>query len=202
MEGNNNTRYSLKSVVVMLILLFLLSGIPLLHAQDKENDKEKKEKGKKKDEPEKVVITNADLDTPGKSDKKKKTKVSPDKKSKTAGAAAHQTPTGKSRSKTPVKKKPDPKKTEKYWRDLKENIERNIQANKEKITKIEAKLNRVRSELLRASDTTVTLKYREQIEDLSADLRNLKQGLANLNRALEELPDKARREGVPPGWVR
>lgn len=201
-EGNNNPRYGIKSTIVLLVLLFLLSGIPLLHAQDKEDEKEKKKKGKTKDEPQSVIITDKDLetDTPGKRDKK--TKVTTKSKTTSTGAAAHKTPTGKSRSKTPVKKKPDPKTTEKYWRDMKEKLEKNILDNKQKIKKIETRLNSIRGELLRAADTTTSLKYRQEIDELSKNLRNFKRGLGNLERALAELPDKARRAGVPPGWVR
>jgi outer membrane biosynthesis protein TonB len=185
-------------MVVMLCVLF--SGAPLLHAQEQEPEKEKKEKkAKKSDEPKKpIVITNDDLDTA----RKKKTKAVTPKKKKLTPAQQAAIDKALKAQKAKAKKKPDPKKTEKYWRGLKYSLEDRIRKSKAKLKELETRLLKVRGAYLGAGDTSVMLRYQEELKNLSDQVANYKRGLAELERQLAELPDKARRYGVPPGWVR
>ena len=90
--------------------------------------------------------------------------------------------------KEPVEEE-DETKTAKYWQNLKIDLERKIEEKNTKLRSLEID-RRGRAQLF-ISTTAV----REEIE-------RTKQELAELETKYRELPEKARKAGVPPGWLR
>jgi len=85
--------------------------------------------------------------------------------------------------------KPDEAATKAYWQKLKKELEQKIESRKSQLTRLEKERRGL------ARNFINTTEIREQIEDL-------KKELADLEAEYRALPDKARKEGVPPGWLR
>ncbi|MCP5051947.1 MAG: hypothetical protein GY940_32565 [bacterium] len=207
---------------IIVALLVCLPGIASLYSQDTDPTKEdpKKDRGtqeekkdKKKDKrdgkegkvkegkgdapPKKMsVITDADLE-----------KLRNPKKGKSDTAGMNLTKTTNQSAAANNKKSKeetvDPKKTEKYWRDRKADLEKQISDSEEAIKRMQEKLDQLQPKLLIQTDVlTDQLRIREAMTTLKDSIKNYKRGLETLRKKLEDLPDEARRYGVPPGWLR
>ena len=167
--------------------------------QTEKKKEEEKKKEKKKETEKKKVFTDADL--------KKITGVNityvepdPKAKSQTQKTQTKKTQTKKTSAKN--KQKIDPKKTEEYWRGRWNKLQANIKNSEKKIKEMRDKLLRLRLE----HPGIDLLNERKQREDemarLAQGIVNYKKGLETLKKQLEDLEDEARKEGVPPGWLR
>jgi hypothetical protein len=183
--------------IIFAIFLVLAAG-PALHAlawdnpgavpprQDTEKEKEKK---KEKEIKKQRVFTNEDLKkvknvniTTFEVDPASRVQVDPNQ---TAG-----------------KKKIDPRQTEKYWRDLKKKIEDNIKKNEATIKKMRSELSATQARFYATSELGEHIKLKNKIDQLFNSIKNYERGLETLKKELEDLEEKARKAGVPPGWLR
>jgi hypothetical protein len=167
--------------------------------KEEEKKKEKKKEKEKKETKKKKVFTNEDL--------KKITGINityiepgPRAKSQT-----QKTSTQKTRAqKTPAqnKQKIDPKKTGKYWRDRWKQVQANIKNSEKKLKEMREKLLKLQLEHSGIDIFNERKKREAEMDKLAQGIVNYEQGLKTLKKKLEDLEDEARREGVPPGWLR
>jgi len=109
----------------------------------------------------------------------------------------------KDKSKTKEKKKKpiDPKKTRKYWQDLKNKLEHDLNELKKKTQEGQLRLNKMYTDYY-SMDLPSRRDLKDRIDILSDSLENDKLKLENLKKDMDSLADKARKAGVPPGWIR
>lgn len=184
-------------VPVIFIFVFSLSAsnpvpaphpaqeIDLVKLKKEEEERRKKLKEQKKKS---VVVTNETLkqyeDETKKGDKKK-------------------TPAKTKKPVTPVvPKKEDPKKTKEYWQKLKNDLEQRISDLKKHIEAAQLKLNHLTTEHLINDMPGEKEKLLKQKQDTQRLLEGQKALLVQLEADLDALSEKARKAGVPPGWLR
>lgn len=109
----------------------------------------------------------------------------------------------KDKSKTKEKKKKpiDPKKTRKYWQDLKNKLEHDLNELKKKTQEGQLRLNKMYTDYY-SSSLPSQRDIKNQIDKFSDLLEKDKLKLENLKKEMDSLADKARKAGVPPGWIR
>lgn len=95
-----------------------------------------------------------------------------------------------------------PKKTEQYWRERKKALENKIKENETEIKNMKVKLFELKNQLNGTDIIPDRLQLEEMIRDTSNKLENYKKGLESMKQELENLPDEARKAGVPPGVLR
>ena len=107
----------------------------------------------------------------------------------------------KDKSKTKEKKPIDPKKTRKYWQDLKNKLEFDLNELKKKVRDDQLRLNKMYTDYY-SSSLPSQREIRDRIDILSDLLEKNKLMLKNLQKEMDSLAEKARKAGVPPGWIR
>lgn len=109
----------------------------------------------------------------------------------------------KDKSKTKEKKKKpiDPKKTRKYWQDLKNKLEHDLDELKKRVRDDQLRLNQMYTDYY-SSSLPSQREIKDRINILSDLLERKKLMLKNLQKEMDSLADKARKAGVPPGWIR
>jgi len=108
------------------------------------------------------------------------------------------TPAGR----TDRKKKEDPTVKEEYWRDLKKNLDEEIKKIREKIATEQLELNDLTTRFLSMELPLQRSSLRDQIETMTSQIAADQARLADLEQEVARLPERARKAGVPPGWVR
>jgi len=170
---------------------------------EKKEEEKKEDKDKQKEEKDKKKIKRSWTDEDLKEIKKERvniTEVTPDtdKKKKEENVTTPPPPV----TTTTKREKFDATKTEKYWRDRKNSLVERINNNKNEIKKLEQKL--LELNLKRGGDDTFKdyLQLEQDIRDTNNKLEVYKKGLELMEKELEDLPEEARKAGVPPGWLR
>jgi len=110
----------------------------------------------------------------------------------TAGAS----PTGDRVPEAPENKQPD------YWKRQKVELETRISELKEGINGQQGELNKLWSAFYLKNIPAEQAAIKVQISDLTNQLEQKKLFLSQAEAELEELYEKARKAGVPPGWLR
>lgn len=171
--------------------------------KEKKKETEKKETEKKetekKETKKKKVFTDKDLkNITGVNI----TYVEPDPKAKSQTQKTQTKKTQTKKTSAQNKQKIDPKKTEEYWRGRWSKLQANIKNSEKKIKEMREKLLRLRLE----HPGIELMNERKQREDemarLAQGIVNYEKGLETLKKQLDDLEDEARKEGVPPGWLR
>ena len=171
--------------------------------EEEKKQEEKKKKEEKKEKKLKRVWTDKDLKEIRK-ERLNITEVSPepdekDKKKKEKKKITNPPDLVIDKSKG---EKPDPKKTEKYWRERKQALVDKIKANEQAIKDMQAKLFQLQNQLNGTDIVSDRLRFEQEIRDTYNKLENYKKGLERMKQELEDLKDEARRAGALPGWVR
>ena len=164
--------------------------------EKKETEKKEKEK---KETKKKKVFTDADL--------KKITGVNityvepdPKAKSQTQKTQTKKTQTKKTSAKN--KQKIDPKKTEEYWRGRWSKLQANIKNSEKKLKEMKEKLLQLQLEHPGIDLINERKQREDEMARLTQSIQSYERGLETLKKNLEDLEDEARKEGVPPGWLR
>jgi len=79
--------------------------------------------------------------------------------------------------------------TRAYWQKLKKDMERQIESKKTQLVRLEKERRGL------ARNFISTTEIREEIEKIQSELEELE-------TEYRDLPDRARKEGIPPGWIR
>ena len=98
--------------------------------------------------------------------------------------------------------KKDPQKEITYWRDLKSKLEEQITELDKKVHDDQLRLNQLVTNYISMNLPLQKVDLKNQIDKFTAEHNKNKQKLNSLQNQLNELPEKARKAGVPPGWVR
>jgi len=166
---------------------------------DLEKMKKEEEERRKKTKKSKYTFTNEDLKRMKDSKEKVNiTEVVPSSDKETAAGKKNKAKQGDKIGDT----KKDPKKTEKYWRALKNNLEKKIREVENLIKQNEFELAGLRNQYYAMDILSERLQIQKEIDQTFNAIKNHKRGLEILKKNLEELYQKARRAGVPPGWLR
>jgi hypothetical protein len=168
--------------------LYLLAGqevdLAKLKKEEDERRKKLKEQNKKS-----IVITNETLEQYG--EKKKDEKTDPGTPKVKNDVIEPQDP-----GKIP------PEQTKEYWQKLKNDLETKIDEFKTKISNEQSELNRLSTEYLMVDLPLEKAALKKEIDKLTEMLRIDKISLDSLQADYDALPEKARRAGIPPGWIR
>jgi len=185
---------------LFLILLGCLIAAPSLLVQTAQADRAQQQVEKEKEKkPKYIVITNDDL--PKRTPKETTKENTPQKTN--AGDAEKKPPKGRTvKEKKEEKVKVDPKTTKEYWQEAKARLVKNIREIKEKLNEMDNRLGHLRTQSEIEQRHTEFLRIKEEMKTLFENVANFKRGLVSLEEELAELPNKARRAGVPPGWLR
>jgi hypothetical protein len=179
---------------VILLLIFSLSVPEVnLHAdevdlvklkkQEEERRKKLKEQNKKT-----VVVTNEILKKYGESKKKNDTKNKP---------------AVQKRAEEPEKpEKVDPIKTKEYWQKLKNDLENRIKELKDRLEKNQLELNRLTTQYFIMDLPIEKQRIKDHKESMQKIVEGQKATLKQLQAEFDALPEKARKAGVPYGWIR
>ena len=99
-------------------------------------------------------------------------------------------------------KKPPRNKTKEYWQTMKQDLESKIAHLEETVREQQLRLNKLHTDHLIMDLPYQKAALKKQIDQLTPRLNENKQKLKNLKQEMAALPDKARKAGVPPGWIR
>jgi len=98
--------------------------------------------------------------------------------------------------------KVDETKQPSYWRDKQAELEERIATLKAEIEAGQSELNKLWSDFYIRNIPAEQQAIREQISNLNAQIEQKKVFVADTESQLEELLERARKAGVPPGWLR
>jgi hypothetical protein len=99
-------------------------------------------------------------------------------------------------------KKPPRNQTREYWQALKKDLESKISHLEETVREQQLRLNKLHTDHLIMDLPYQKAALKKQIDELTPVLNANKQKLKNQKQELAALSDKARKAGVPPGWLR
>jgi len=166
---------------------FLLPGIDLM-AMKKQEDERRKKLAKSK-----MKITDSNVNTVSVGDKKygfvqmeTDEDLSGEEGSETEGAA----------KKNDVTRQPD------FWKKQQTDLEQRIAKLREDIEREQTELNRLWSDFYIKNIAAEQEAIRAQIAQLTNQIEQKKLFLSQSETQLEDLYEKARKSGVPPGWLR
>jgi len=179
---------------LVVILFFTLSGshlygdkIDLVKLQKSEKKRRKSDQKKKS----KLIITNDNIN---------KLKFKNPRYTIIQMVAETDGPPSKT---TPqMEKAPDRRRTKEYWQHEKIKLSTKIAELKKKINDDQLKLNLVQSEHFRMDLPLQKAKLKTKIDLLTESLTLDKNRIKYLKVQLDALHEKARKAGVPPGWLR
>ena len=89
-----------------------------------------------------------------------------------------------------------------YWQRLKRGLEEGIVDLEKRLRTGQLRLNQLHSEYLTQDLPLKKQQIKEELDRLKLKHESDKERLKTLNRELEQLHERARRAGVPPGWLR
>ncbi len=168
--------------------LCLLSGQEVDLAKLKKEEDERRKKLKEQDK-KSIVITNETLKKYGEKKEDVENESSAPKINK--AAAEPQKP-----------EKIPPEQTKEYWQKLKIDLETKINELKVKISNEQSEINRLNTEYLIVDLPLEKAALKKEIDKLTEMLRVDNISLNSLQADYDALPEKARRAGIPPGWIR
>ncbi len=97
---------------------------------------------------------------------------------------------------------PNRNKNKEYWKSLKTGIVNSINFYEEKVKSLTNKLNKLSSDYLIVDYPPSKRQIKIDIDKTRQELSKSKQQVPYFKKKLEELYDRARRESIPPGWMR
>jgi len=185
----------MKSAALVLLVCFLSSGIsPLLlpgidlMALKKQEDERRKKLAKSK-----VKVTDSNLNTvSGGANKYGFVQMESDEGPSAEGEPGVE---GAPR-KDDVTRRPD------FWKKQQTDLEQRIAKLREDIEREQSELNRLWSDFYIKNIAAEQEAIRAQIAQLTNQIEQKKLFLSQSETQLEELYEKARKSGVPPGWLR
>ena len=101
-----------------------------------------------------------------------------------------------------AKKKEDPQKSREYWTDLTAKLEDEIAELGPAIERDQIELNGLVARHLSMDLPLQKTALKDQIDQKAGEIARKKSRLTDLQRELNRLPERARKAGVPSGWVR
>jgi len=88
------------------------------------------------------------------------------------------------------------------WKGQKTDIENRIAQYRDEINREQSNLNKLWTDFYLQDIPSMKEQLRIQIDAMNSKIENLKTMLDQAQRELQQFLDKARKAGVPPGWLR
>jgi hypothetical protein len=189
----------MKYIILTIVTFFLLNMFSyVLHPQEVDlvKLKKKEEERKKKTKKSKHVLTNDNLDkieVP----KKPYALIKVEKK----GKGSDQTG-GISTASASSEGEGEGKRTREYWQQEKKKLLDQINDLEVEINKMQDEYNQLMITHPAEDILTKRISMKNRMDELFKLIPEYKQRLENLKKELEALEDRARKAGVPPGWLR
>lgn len=101
-----------------------------------------------------------------------------------------------------TQKEEDPQKKREYWSTMKNRLESQITELEQKIETDQLTINSLTSQHFNMDLPLEKARLKERLDSMTSALEESKQRLTSLRNELNNLADKARKAGVPPGWLR
>lgn len=108
----------------------------------------------------------------------------------------------KKQAETSSIQKKDPQKEITYWRDLKNKLDEQVAELRKKVDEDQLHLNQLITNYISMNLPLQKIDLKNQIDKFTAEHNKNKLKLESLQNQLNGLPERARKAGVPPGWVR
>ncbi len=105
-------------------------------------------------------------------------------------------------SKNNYSESPNKNNNKEYWKNLKTGIVNSISFYEEKVKSLTSQLNKLSSDYLRIDYPPSQRQIKIDMDKTRQDLAKSKQQVPYYKKKLDELYDRARRESIPPGWLR
>jgi len=184
----------MKFGLVFLLACLLGSAVaPLCSGVDLMELKKKEEERRKKLAKSKIAVTDANVNSISVGGKRysfvQMESDEPPAKGEAAAAKAD-------------KKKESPEKQPDYWKKQQDELNQKIAGLRTDIENAQMELNRLWSDFYLKSIPAEQDAIRSQIAQLTGEMEQKKLTLQEAEAQLEELLEKARKAGVPPGWLR
>jgi len=96
----------------------------------------------------------------------------------------------------------DEQTTAEYWQRLKRGLDERIADLENRLSQNESRLNLLHTQYLGQDLPMEKRRIKTELDNLKESDKQDRERLAQLRRELEELRDRARKAGVPPGWLR
>jgi hypothetical protein len=179
-------------LVSLLILACILVGPcgPMLRGQNVDLAKLQKEEAERRKKTPKAKIRYVDTALP-----------TPQKEEAKPGVSAEAKPAPAARPAASDPYTEDENKKRNYWQSLKKEIDTKIQALQAAVERDQSETNRLQT----AYYNNVALnqaQVKDQFETIKAQLQKEKDELKAAEAERDSLLERARKEGVPPGWLR
>ncbi len=185
----------MKWTVGILLACFLFSGaVPLSGEVDLIAMKKKEDERRKQIAKSRIVVNDSNVNSISTGNKKYGfVQMESDEPPPEEGEAA--APTGTS-SKADETKQPS------YWKDQQTELEERIARLKGEMEAGQSELNKLWSDFYIRNIPAEQQAIREQISNLTAQIEQKKVFVSEAESQLEDLLERARKAGVPPGWLR
>jgi hypothetical protein len=182
------------TVAILLVCLLFSGALPLFSGVDLVAMKKKEDERRKKIAKSRIVVTDANVNLISTGNKKygfvqMESDEPPLEEGEAAAPAA-------ARSEAQKTKQPG------YWKDQQTELEGRISLLKEEIEAGQSQLNKLWSDFYIRNIPAEQQAIREQIANLTAQIEQKKLFLSEAESQLEDFFEKARKAGVPPGWLR
>ncbi len=188
----------MKTTAWALIGLLLVAIVPLAaQSVNLMELKKKEEERRKKAEKSKIVLTDTNVGKVAGSEKKYgyvevegTAAATTEEAAQTEGTAAE--------PQQPI----DETRTPEYWQNLKQEMEKRIKELQEGIARQQTDLNKLWTDYYIKNTQTQQAVIKGSISQLSNQLESDKQSLRQVQTDLQNLFARARKAGIPPGWLR
>ncbi len=94
------------------------------------------------------------------------------------------------------------RRTPEYWQQMKRGLEEKIVELENRIRDNESRLNLLHTQYLNQDLPLERQRLKSELDELQKSQELDRKNLEQLRRELEELHERARKAGVPPGWLR
>ncbi|MDQ1355286.1 MAG: hypothetical protein QG657_5596, partial [Acidobacteriota bacterium] len=177
--------------------------------------KQEEEERKKKTKKSKYVVTNDNLDkieTPnkpygiikvgGKSTEKGKETAGGDTGTQNQPVIEDNTPPAPDAKADDAGSDGGDRQSKQYWQDRVNKLLDDIEATQADIKDSRQELSLLNGDLQNEDLYEKRLEIQKKLEELKKHIPEAEQKLADLNKAMEDLEDQARKESIPAGWLR
>jgi hypothetical protein len=97
---------------------------------------------------------------------------------------------------------PAPKNDEKAWRERMTNARTSLERNEFMAEAMQSRINALQTDAVNRDDPAQQLQLRQQLGKAMSELGRLKKQVESDRKAIADIQTDARRQGVPPGWIR
>ncbi len=112
-------------------------------------------------------------------------------------------PSGERPPSTPAERAPDdPRKTESYWRERMAGARQQRDRNSVYMDALQSRINALWADFTARDDPAQRAVIAVERQRALDELERLKLEQANLDKQILDIEEDARREGIPPGWIR